>query len=183
MSESSFIRWAEWDGDGVQQVAALHFEGGIRFDGVAIGSGPQGHGVSFRVECDADWIVRSLLLGSVGSDSEIALTHDANGRWTLNGRAAPELDGAMEPDISVTPLTNCLPVRRLGLAAGQGADIDTVYVDVGSMRVFRDPQRYTCLEPGRLYRYESLDSDFTAEIVFAADGQVETYPGLFRRMR
>jgi len=45
-----------------------------------------------------------------------------------------------------------------------------------------DPQRYTCLEPMRRYRYESLDSDFTREIEVDLDGLVVVYPGLFKRI-
>jgi hypothetical protein len=45
-----------------------------------------------------------------------------------------------------------------------------------------DRQRYTCLEPLRAYRYESLDSDFVREIQVDQNGLVVTYPGLFRRL-
>jgi hypothetical protein len=45
-----------------------------------------------------------------------------------------------------------------------------------------DPQRYTCLEPRRRYRYAALDIDFVREIAVDADGLVVTYPGLFRRL-
>ena len=45
-----------------------------------------------------------------------------------------------------------------------------------------DRQRYTCLEPGKLYRYESIDSAFTRDIEIDDHGLVVTYPGLFRRV-
>ena len=45
-----------------------------------------------------------------------------------------------------------------------------------------DPQRYTCLEPLKRYRYESIDSDFMREIEVDRRGIVVTYPGLFRRL-
>jgi hypothetical protein len=45
-----------------------------------------------------------------------------------------------------------------------------------------DPQRYTCLEPLKRYRYESIDSDFTRDIEVDRSGLVVTYPGLFRRL-
>lgn len=45
-----------------------------------------------------------------------------------------------------------------------------------------DPQRYTCLEPHKLYRYESLDSDFTRDITVDENDLVIEYPGLFRRV-
>ncbi|MFV2144348.1 putative glycolipid-binding domain-containing protein [Isoptericola sp. G70] len=37
--------------------------------------------------------------------------------------------------------TNTLPIRRLGLAVGEFADIVTVYVDHESFTVTTDPQR------------------------------------------
>jgi hypothetical protein len=43
-------------------------------------------------------------------------------------------------------------------------------------------QRYTALEPGALYRFESPDSGFTAELPVDEDGFVLDYPGLFRRL-
>ncbi len=177
------ICWADWDGPGLQQVLLARSAGGLRFEGMAIASPPDGPSAHFEIEADADWIVRRVAVRRLGTAGEILLEHDGRGRWTRDGRHEPALDGAMEPDISVTPLTNSFPVRRLGLAAGQGADIVTAYVDLGTMRVFADPQRYTCLVPGRRYRYDSLDSDFSAEIEFAGDGLVETYRGLFRRLR
>ena len=57
-----------------------------------------------------------------------------------------------------------------------------VYISLPEFTVTTDPQRYTCLEPGRRYRYESLDSDFVREIEVDAQGLVVTYPGLFRRV-
>ena len=80
------------------------------------------------------------------------------------------------------PFTNTLPIRRLGLAQGQTADIRAVYVELPALTVSVDPQRYTCLKPGQLYRYESLDSEFARDIDVDADGLVVTYPGLFKRV-
>ena len=45
-----------------------------------------------------------------------------------------------------------------------------------------DPQRYTCLEARKRYRYESIDSDFTRDIEVDNRALVVTYPGLFRRL-
>ena len=56
------------------------------------------------------------------------------------------------------------------------------YIQLPELTVTTDRQRYTCLDPNRRYRYESLDSDFTREIEVDGDGLVVTYPGLFRRV-
>jgi hypothetical protein len=117
-----------------------------------------------------------------GSRSNIELVADGKGNWSRDGRFLPGLDGAMEPDISVTPFTNSFPVRRLGLRKGESADIRTAYIDAVDGKLFADPQRYTCLEEGRRYLHQSLDSDFCREITFDPDGFVSSYPGLFRRI-
>ena len=59
---------------------------------------------------------------------------------------------------------------------------DRVILTWTAPTVTTDRQRYTCLEPDRRYRYESLDRDFTREIEVDDDGLVVTYPGLFRRV-
>lgn len=79
-----------------------------------------------------------------------------------------------------------LPIRRLGLEPGESADLEVAYVAVPGLAVEPDGQRYTRLESGghdEIYRYESLESDFVADLPVDADGLVLDYPGLFRRVR
>ena len=78
--------------------------------------------------------------------------------------------------------SNTLPIRRLRLQPGQSEEILAVYVQLPGLTVTTDRQRYTCLEPGRLYRYESIDSEFTRDIEVDDQALVVTYPGLFRRV-
>lgn len=68
------------------------------------------------------------------------------------------------------------------LQTGQSEEILAVYVQLPGLTVTTDRQRYTCLEPGRLYRYESIDGEFTRDIEVDDQGLVVTYPGLFRRV-
>ena len=55
------------------------------------------------------------------------------------------------------------------------------YVDFEELTVLPDAQRYTRLDED-LYRYESLDSDFTRDLTVDAAGFVVEYPGLFERV-
>jgi hypothetical protein len=172
------LRWREWDGLGIQHIVLQAADGGIVADGVVVGSDP--FAASFRIVIDRTWTARRVEIAIAGGGA-LLLESDGAGRWMRDGRPAPELDGAMEPDISVTPFTNTFPVKRLRLARGASAEISAAYVDIPSLDVFSDPQRYTCLEEGRLYLYESLNSDFRREVSFGEDGFVAGYPGLFRR--
>ncbi|MEZ5648695.1 MAG: putative glycolipid-binding domain-containing protein, partial [Alphaproteobacteria bacterium] len=108
---------------------------------------------------------------------------DGEGQWKdQNGILVSELDGCIDIDISATPFTNTLPIRRLNLKQGEAADLSVVYIAVPELAPRKVRQRYTCLEPGKIYRYEGLDSGFAAEITVDDDGLVIDYPGIFRRM-
>ena len=173
------LRWREWEGPGIQHVVLRSEGDGFVAGGVVVGSDP--FAASFRIAIDREWMTRHVEFSVTGGGS-LRLESDGQGHWSRDDRPLPELDGALEPDISVTPFTNTFPIRRLRLAKRESAEIRTVYIDGPNLAVFADPQRYTCLEEGRLYLYESLDSDFRREVSFGEDGFVTTYPGLFRRL-
>jgi hypothetical protein len=70
-------------------------------------------------------------------------------------------------DISETPFTNSLLIRRLGLTPGESADISVAYFDGNQLQPCPEPQSYTCLESnaqGGLYRFLSLDGAFIADL-------------------
>jgi hypothetical protein len=157
-------------------------------DGVVIGVE---EGAAFRiryqVRCDLNWRVRKVVVQSLEEDEQtLRYVSDSLGHWTNgSGSPSPELEGCFDVDITATPFTNTLPIRRLGLRPGQSVEIRVVYFLIPQMQVRMDPQRYTCLEAGNdggTYKFESLTDGFTAEITVDEDGLVEDYPGLFKRV-
>jgi uncharacterized protein len=125
-------------------------------------------------------------VGAPGPDPpEVDLRSNGEGNWkTPDGRTVPELDGCLDVDISVTPFTNTLPIRRLGLVPIESAEISVAYIQGTRLQAWPDPQRYTCLEKDNqsgLYSFVSLDGGYTADLRVDADGLVLDYPGLFRR--
>ncbi|NYE20027.1 hypothetical protein BJ991_002055 [Microbacterium immunditiarum] len=113
------------------------------------------------------------------ADRSTSIRRERDG-WFIGGHRRHDLSGAEEVDISVSPLTNTLPIRRLKLEVGETADIVTAYISVPDLHVTPDPQRYTRLSADQ-YLYESRDSDFTAIITVDEEGYVLHYPGLFLR--
>jgi uncharacterized protein len=185
MDRTIVARWQNWSGDGLQHLVLSIRSDRIVAEGVIIATveGVQ-FAATYRVECDAAWrtvVTKARLIGV--DDRGLDLTSDGAGHWRDDrGAAMPELDGAIDVDVSATPFTNTLPIRRLDLAEGQTAHIRAAYVSLPDLTVTLDPQRYTCLKHGRRYRYESLDSKFVREIDIEVDGLVVTYPGLFKRV-
>ncbi len=80
----------------------------------------------------------------------------------------------------MTPFTNTLAIRRLGLEVGESAEIKVAYILVPELSLRAAPQRYTRLAD-RLWRFDGLDIDFTADLTVDESGFVIEYPGLFRR--
>jgi hypothetical protein len=178
-------RWQDWSGQGLEHlVLAESADEVIAEAAILATSGEVDFAARYRITCDASWRVRKAEIAQVGSDHRIELMSDGTGNWVDgSGGALPQLAGAIDIDISITPFTNTLPIRRLKLQAGQSAEILAVYLQLPAFSITTDRQRYTCLEAGRRYRYESVDSDFTRDVEVDEHGLVVTYPGLFRRVR
>ncbi|MFE1602135.1 putative glycolipid-binding domain-containing protein [Methylobacterium sp. ID0610] len=183
------VRWAPATGSGLEHLQVRDLAGGdILAESVVVGERDGlPFGLSYRLRCDPDWCVREAVVARVGGPV-LHLIGDGAGRWTDgDGRPLPALDGCRDIDIAATPFTNTLPIRRLrrdGRLDERGAAeaIRVVYVPVPDLAPRAVDQRYTCLEPGRLYRYEGLFRGFAGDLPVDEDGLVRDYPGTFRRL-
>jgi uncharacterized protein len=180
------VIWSAWEEPGLGHLRLAVRNSGIVADGVVLGM-EEGRPfrLSYEVRCDPYWRVRAARVGVPGEPAKVELLSDGEGNWAgPDGRAVAYLEGCEYVDISETPFTNTLPVRRLGLAPGESAEITVAYFDGAELQPWPEPQRYTCLEKssgGALFRFLSLDGGFTADLHVDADGLVLDYPGLFRR--
>jgi hypothetical protein len=191
MSAKNFeVMWTPWEGRGLEHLRLRIEESPIEADGVVVG---EEDGIALRarymIRCDPWWRTRELIVDPLDGRELLHLRSDGKGNWSdVSGRSIPKLKGCTDVDLSVTPFTNTLPIRRLDLREGNSSEIVAVYVDVPDMRLDTSKQRYTCLERnagGGLYRYEDegLFRGFTADLPVDADGLVLDYPGIFRRLR
>jgi uncharacterized protein len=181
------VMWSAWDDPGLGHLRLAMRNDGVVADGMVLGA-TEGRSfrIAYEVHCDADWRVRAVRVGVPGEPPGVDLYSDGKGNWTTSdGMALPGLRGCLDVNISVTPFTNTLPIRRLGLAPTKSAELSVAYVKGTELQAWPEPQRYTCLEKGDgggLYRFLSLDRGFTADLPVDADSLVVDYPGLFRRV-
>jgi hypothetical protein len=177
-------RWQDWAGSGIEHLVLKEGPNEFASDAVILSTvDDQVFAVRYQIRCEADWRVREIEISGIGSDLAVELRSDGAGNWFgESGVPQPQLRGAIDVDISITPFTNTLPIRRLNLQNGEKREILAVYIQLPNLAITTDRQRYTCLERGRRYRYESVDSDFTRDIEVDAHGLVTNYPDLFRRV-
>jgi uncharacterized protein len=179
--------WSAWQGPGLGHLRLAVRQSGVVADGLVLGVA-DGHPfrLSYEVRCDPYWRVRAARMGVPSEPPRVELFSDGEGNWTgSDGQAVSYLRGCEYVDISETPFTNTLPIRRLGLAPGESAEIAVAYLEGAELQPWPEPQRYTRLETGEgswSYRFVSLDGGFTAELPVDQDGLVLDYPGLFRRV-
>jgi len=182
MAKTIVARWEDWSRTGIEHLVLRQLDTEVIVDSVIIAAAEgTKFGVRYHLVCDAEWCVREAVVSLVGGDRSFHLISDAKGTWREGARVLQQLTGATDIDISATPFTNTLPIRRLRLRQQEPAEILALYVQVPSLELSIDRQRYTLLDQGRRYRYESVDSDFKRDIEVDDDGLVVTYPGLFRR--
>lgn len=104
-------------------------------------------------------------------------------RWEVNGALRPDLDGAEEPDLSVTPFCNTFPIRRVPQTEGASLTLDTAFIDGETLTVTRSRQRYERQGPDRLRFVDlGLFEGFAADLTVDEEGLVTTYEGLFERV-
>lgn len=192
MSTDAFVRrtvrWTDAEGRGLEHCLLAFGSGGLTLEGAVAGTRKGNYGAHYLVRADAAGRTRQVRLRHVGGP-ELHLSVDGNARWRdeIAGRALPDLDGCLDVDLGITPATNTLPIRRLGLALGETRAVRAAYVplpsEIGGDFLPRPAeQRYTRLAD-RLWRYEGLFRDFTAELAVDDLGLVLDYPVLFRRLR
>lgn len=180
------VAWMAVQWPGFEHVIASYGPAGFRADSWLILASEAGPArVSYQLTCDSQWQVTALAIRVTGAspDRTLALTRDAAGHWQADGsRPLPDLHGCIDVDINRTPLTNTLPIRRLGAAGiDTPREVDVVYVSVPELTVRPVRQRYTLLDADRpVWRYES--GSFGADLPVDRDGLVIDYPGLWRRI-
>lgn len=178
--------WTPWSEPGIEHLCLLQHDETILADSIIVRvSNRMPFRLHYEIACDLQWNVKKLDVALLGDDTRnIKIQSDGKGHWSTHaGDPIPLLDGCIDVDISATPFTNTLPIRRLGLRPGQSATLLVAYVSIPEMHLMTMRQRYTCLEVTSswgLYKYENVDSDFSAELRVDSDGVVIDYPGLFK---
>jgi hypothetical protein len=137
--------------------------------------------VRYQVEAGPEGHTRRVELALDGGAVRRVLVADGAGHWRWEG--CPELAevaGALDVDLTVTPATNTLPIRRLsGLDVGEAADLRMAWVQFPELSVIPSAQRYQRLAADR-WRFST--GDFSAELVVDPEGLVLDYGGLFRAL-
>lgn len=187
-ADSPLPAFAGWRHRGAREGFEVAFFG-PRHDGVVV----EGHtdaieegeafSVGYAIRLDAGWRTRwaRVETRTARGVRTVEVEGDGEGRWRVDGRAAPHLDGCLDVDLESSSLTNAFPVRRMALEAGASAEAPAAYVRALGLEVERLEQAYARLDDagaGPRYDYRAPRFAFHCTVAYDAAGLVLDYPGI-----
>lgn len=177
--------WERLDVPGHDAATLGFVQGGAELRGMAVFRDDGGAtALHYTVRCDGEWRTTYASIQGWRGDRLISLLllRDDTGRWTLDGASCPVVAGCLDLDLSFTPATNLLPLRRLDLLVGQSAELRSAWLDWPAGKLWPLMQRYTRRSQAE-YGYEAdLPNGEKVVNVLRVDpqGWVLDYPELWR---
>jgi uncharacterized protein len=155
----SSILWRRVDLPGHDAASLRQTEGGAELQGMAVFLDEVGPtALHYIVRCDAKWRTTEATVKGWRNDRpvELRIVRSRVGDWTLNGVPAPAVAGYVDLDLSFTPATNLLPLRRLDLAVGQSAEVRSAWLEWPAAVLTSLVQRYA--------RRSAAEYDYEADL-------------------
>lgn len=172
------VRWTSWEGEHTEHLS-------IRWENEAwtVSGRVTSEQVEYVIRLSPLWHVRQFLLFRDLPEPDLWLGTDGQGRWgEVNGAHRPELDGAHEVALDVTPFTLSLPIRRLPSRVGDTFEVTVLDIDVGTLAVVPVAVAYQRIADHvwRITRGTGPDAQ-TQEVTVDEHGLVIDLEGRFRR--
>src|SRR5687767_2095364 len=119
------VMWSRLDAPGMEHLTLTVDQDEATADGIVLTvENDSALRLRYKIECDSYWRLRRVEIGFSDNSSRLGLTANGYGYWFDEyGSAVPTLDGCVDLDITATPFTNTLPIRRLDMKPGDSADI------------------------------------------------------------
>lgn len=175
-ADGHIARWETWDGAHVEDLT-------LRWDNEAwtATSDLGRHCAQYVMRISAMWRLRQFLLFRDLEQPDLWLATDGHARWgEVNGAHRPELDGCVDVEVKGSAFPPTLPIRRLPLHVGDGAELPIITVDVETLAVDVAVRRYERLS-ARRWRRVTADEGDSFEFEVDDFGVARDHPQRFRR--
>ena len=183
MEKTKIAVWQRWDNLGLEYLKLTEIDSTVLVGSLIIAVEDNvPFQLRYRLRCDENYQVQRVTIALSGQSSIfMARKH---GRWfDVDNHPLPAFDDCDDIDISATPFTNTLPIRRLEWQPGQSRSLNMIYIRIPELTIERVTQRYSCIERNvQSSLFEYSQPGFSAILPIDADGFVQNYPELFRRL-
>lgn len=179
------------------ELAIVNTDSGLRANGWALGAAPEQYSCHYVLSTDERWATLSLEVQTEGAGwaRSLRMTRKSSGdEWRIRASETGSLAGspagaehperivdALDVDLAFSPLTNTLPIRRLGLlrqSVGSEFALTVAFVELPTLTVIASTQQYT-VAGERQVGFRS--GDYRVGLDVDPEGFVVDYPGLATR--
>jgi len=191
-------RWVHIDNPVIQNEATVRFDGaGLSATGVQHGEGYQ---ATWALEATENWVTQNVTVNVEGDGWErsLKLVRSEQVVWSSQTKEegtpptnlpspgivrSADLEDALDCDLGLCPLTNTMPIRRLGLLEAQVPKTQLImaWIDMPSLEVIASDQYYSSID-SKTVRYASGTRGVDVELEVDSDGVVVHYPDLAQRV-
>lgn len=176
--DSESILWRRMDPAGYDSCIVLRVSRNWHVRGTAVFSEDQRPcRLNYEIVCDMEWrTISGLVDGWYGKRPiTIELTAVPSLGWRMNGTFVPEVKDCLDLDLSFTPSTNLIPVRRMGLSVGGSSISRAAWLSFPGLRL--EPLEQTYYRDGpSSYHYQTTDG-FSTDLHVNDTGFITSYPG------
>lgn len=173
------ITWKALAWEGTEECTIEATDSGVRVESHLSGTTEDNvpYEISYLLELTPDWTAQHVLVKDATDEGKYLDLVRENGRWLdPDGVHLTDFDSCDFVDITLTPLTNTLPIKNLRFEGKEPVAIDVLYVNLPGFTIGRKTQGYSKVGD---HTYHFQQRDFSADIVTDDDDLVVIYPGLF----
>ena len=190
--------WRHVDNPLIQNEARVQFhQTGLSASGAQVG---EGYEATWELSAENNWATQNVVVNVVGDGWErhLELIRSEAGEWTSTTKESgthpddlpspgivqpADLTTARDCDLGLCPLTNTMPIRRLGLLEENVPKTPLImaWIDMPSLQVIASDQYYSSID-SHTVRYASETRGVDVELEVDDDGVVVHYPDMARRV-
>jgi len=136
--------------------------------------------LDYVVRLDEGWHTLSADIAGAhdGRDIQARIIRD-NGVWQVNETAQDDVENATDLDLSFTPATNLMPLRRLFASASETLDAAAAWLRYPGFSLSPLDQTYARTGLPDVVSYAARQSDYATRLTVDRSGFVTFYPDLW----
>ncbi len=136
--------------------------------------------LDYVVRCTEDWRTLDADIAGTHGEMDVRLHIDhRNGSWRVNETPQPDVEDATDIDLSFTPATNLMPLRRLAKQQDDTLTTRAAWLHYPAAALAPLDQTYQRTHTYGIIDYRAEQTDFTTTLEVNDAGFVTDYPGLW----
>ena len=136
--------------------------------------------LDYVVRCDFEWHTLGADVAGRHGERDISLRLECNGgQWLLNDVDQPQVSGAKDVDLSFTPATNLMPLRRVMAAPTSVLKTRAAWLLYPDCDLRRLDQTYDAGCSVELVSYTASQTGYATQLCVDHSGFVTLYPGMW----